>query len=508
MKKNLLFIMLIAVISVISHSCTKDYLDTQPTDAILSDVAVSTTGNGWASLNGIHRMLYMQWANQGEGGQGSMMINVDYMGEDIAMHAAGTGWFNATHQWIAHRTPTGATALYPWRMYYRIIANANLLINNIQAAEGPQSEKDHIMGQALAYRAWAHFNMVQLYAIRYDWNNIPNNQPGVPVMLTNTTEPQPRATVEDVYTQINLDLDRAIVLLTGKPGRAKSHISVNVARGIKARVALTQGNWTEAIDQSRLARTAPFATLMSHAQIQEGFSSHTNPEFMWTSEVIAEHTSFFFSFYAYMSFNFSSTMNRTNPKKINNLLYATMPPYTPPAGPGDVRRTLWEPTLAVARTRLTAAGVPGTFVTTTHHNFKFRAVAVGDSRGDVPYMRTAEMFLIEAEALARRGLAGDDALARIALTRLVSARRTPYDISALSGAALIAEIMIQRRIELWGEGFRFFDLKRLNEPLNRNGMNHSAALAVIFDVPAGDPRWQWLIPQSEIDANPLMVQNP
>ncbi len=118
------------------------------------------------------------------------------------------------------------------------------------------------------------------------------------------------------------------------------------------------------------------------------------------------------------------------------------------------------------------------------------------------------MFLIEAEALARRGLAGDDALARTALTRLVSARRTPYDISALSGAALIAEIMIQRRIELWGEGFRFFDLKRLNEPLNRNGMNHSAALAVIFDVPAGDPRWQWLIPQSEIDANPLMVQNP
>ncbi len=78
-----------------------------------------------------------------------------------------------------------------------------------------------------------------------------------------------------------------------------------------------------------------------------------------------------------------------------------------------------------------------------------------------------------------------------------------------SGQALKEEIYIQRRIELWGEGFRFYDLKRLNLPLDRTGGNHNPSLVddVLF-VPAGDNRWQWLIPQSALDANPLLVQNP
>jgi hypothetical protein len=67
--------------------------------------------------------------------------------------------------------------------------------------------------------------------------------------------------------------------------------------------------------------------------------------------------------------------------------------------------------------------------------------------------------------------------------------------------------MNSRRVELWGEGFRFLDLKRLNLPLDRNGSNHNSALAVALTVPAGDNTWQWLIPQSEINANPLIKQN-
>jgi hypothetical protein len=68
--------------------------------------------------------------------------------------------------------------------------------------------------------------------------------------------------------------------------------------------------------------------------------------------------------------------------------------------------------------------------------------------------------------------------------------------------------MFQRRIELWGEGHRFLDLKRLDQPLNRNGIGHNAAVALIFDVPAGDARWEFLIPRRELDANKLSVQNP
>jgi hypothetical protein len=68
--------------------------------------------------------------------------------------------------------------------------------------------------------------------------------------------------------------------------------------------------------------------------------------------------------------------------------------------------------------------------------------------------------------------------------------------------------MFNRRIELWGEGFRFFDLKRLNAPLNRNGSNHIASVVLLFDVAPGDVRWEFLIPRREINANSQIIQNP
>ncbi|NYI48592.1 hypothetical protein F5613_000637 [Macellibacteroides fermentans] len=72
---------------------------------------------------------------------------------------------------------------------------------------------------------------------------------------------------------------------------------------------------------------------------------------------------------------------------------------------------------------------------------------------------------------------------------------------------LAEEIMIHRRVELWGEGFRFTDLKRLNLPLDRTGSNHEAAIAIKLSEPAGSKEWQYMIPQDELNANPLMTQN-
>jgi starch-binding outer membrane protein, SusD/RagB family len=118
--------------------------------------------------------------------------------------------------------------------------------------------------------------------------------------------------------------------------------------------------------------------------------------------------------------------------------------------------------------------------------------------------------LIEAEAQARQGGA-KEATARNTLFTLVSTRNPSYVLSVNSGTALIDEILLQRRIELWGEGFRFFDLKRMDLPLNRNGANFvSAAIANLFDVPAGDPRWEYLIPRAELNANAALAgqQNP
>lgn len=499
MKKILFSLLLIAVTILVPQGCSKDYLDTVPTNAVLSDVAVTTTKNGWAALNGIHRMMYMQWAQQDQAGHGSMMINIDYMGEDMVINAQGSGWFLAQHRWQGHPNANAATTLYPWRMYYRMIANANIIIEGIDNAEGTPQERDHIKGQALTYRAWAHFQLVQLYGKRYDWNAVTNDQLGVPIMITSTTEPQARATVEAVYAQINTDLDAAILLLDGKPVKPKSHFSVRAARGIKARVALTMGDWTNAASFANLARTG--LSLMTAAQQLQGFSTVSNPEFIWAHEHVSDQPTYFYSYYAYNSFNFNSSMIRANPKSINSLLFNGM-------SATDTRRQLYEPTTAGARARLTANGIGTTYSVFTFHAFKFKSITNGDSRGDLPYMRTAELILIEAEAYARRGNAGDELLAQQTLLTLMSNRDPAYVLSVNTGQALIDEIMFHRRVELWGEGFRWYDLKRLDLPLNRNGANHNATWAVIFDEPAGTNLWQWLIPTDEINANPLMVQNP
>jgi hypothetical protein len=114
------------------------------------------------------------------------------------------------------------------------------------------------------------------------------------------------------------------------------------------------------------------------------------------------------------------------------------------------------------------------------------------------------MFLIEAEALARNN---NESGSKTVFTTFMKTRVPTYTTSTSTGDAYITEIMDSRRVELWGEGFRFFDLKRLNLSLNRNGSNHNTALAVAMTVPAGDNTWQWLIPQAEINANPLIKQN-
>jgi hypothetical protein len=69
--------------------------------------------------------------------------------------------------------------------------------------------------------------------------------------------------------------------------------------------------------------------------------------------------------------------------------------------------------------------------------------------------------------------------------------------------------MNHRRVELWGEGFRFYDLKRTNSPLDRTGANHNVTIANEMSMPASDKTWQFLIPQREINTgNGVITQNP
>ncbi len=487
------FAFIVAAVFIFS-ACSKDFLDNYPTDSVSSFGVTSSTGTAMAALNGIHRSLYVRYGSQGRGGIGAWYYHMDEQGEDHVFNYA--TW--TTHLRWLHRQATNSYNSSPYLMFYSWIANANILINGInENTAGTQEEKDVIVGEALLYRAWCHLNLVQQWANRY----VPgatNSQLGIAIMTEDVPEGQARATVEEVYAQINQDIDAAILLLDGKPRTNKSHLDVSVGRGLKARVALTMGNYSTAASYAVQARDG--YALMDSATHYLGFrvNSESNDEFMWASQIVEDQTDKWANYGAYVSRNFSSTSIRRNPRSINSLLYDMI-------SPTDVRKTLYsvtgdhenlQPGIEIVSS---AARYP-------YSNQKFIAVSTADSRVDVPHMRIAEMYLIEAEAEARQG---NDGPAATALYEMVVTRDPSYTLSTNTGQDLIDEILIQRRIELWGEGFRFLDLKRLNMDLDRTGSNHKSSInGNLMQVPAGDNRWTSLIPQDEMDANPNMVQNP
>ncbi len=493
MKKKYIFsFCAMMAASTLLQSCKKDFLDTNPTDQVSNAIIGTDITNANYALNGIYRAMYIQYDNQDEGGEGSVMIDNDFMGEDLVSPTTANGWFISVYRYITSRTQTASQVAYVYRYYYKLIANANAILAAIDNIQASDSEKNVIKAEALAIRANSHFKLVQMFAERFAAGS-PNTQLGVPLNLTANVEKLPRSTVAEVYTQINKDLDQAITLFgTARARSNKSHININVARGLKARVALTQQDYQTAATFAAQARTG--FTLASNAQYTSGFNNlEGNPEWMWGITQIADQLTYFYSFFAYMSVNFNSTNIRSGPKLINSALYNQI-------SATDIRKTLWDPTGSDA-----SYPVPPNGSRFPYMNRKFLATSASLSTGDLPFMRASEMYLIEAEAKARLN---DNAGAAAALFTLAKQRDASYVLSTKTGQALIDEIMIQRRVELWGEGFRFLDLKRLNLPLNRNGANHVASVATVLDIPAGDPKWQWLFPQNELNYNDKIVQNP
>ena len=123
----------------------------------------------------------------------------------------------------------------------------------------------------------------------------------------------------------------------------------------------------------------------------------------------------------------------------------------------------------------------------------------------LPFIRSSEMVLIEAEA---NYFLGNTADAQAALVKLnaTTGRNASYTCTK-TGTDLFNEIKDYREVELWGEGFAWSDYKRWNIPVVRHsfaeGGNAHAAVAKTIAVDYGN-KWTWVIPQNEIDYNDLV----
>ncbi|MBT8280754.1 MAG: RagB/SusD family nutrient uptake outer membrane protein, partial [Muriicola sp.] len=125
---------------------------------------------------------------------------------------------------------------------------------------------------------------------------------------------------------------------------------------------------------------------------------------------------------------------------------------------------------------------------------------------DVIYMRTSEMYLIEAEA---RAMLNDIPGAQAALDPLGSERDSAYDVSVYgTQQALMDHIKFQRALELWGEGFGYTDKIRWDEGIDHAADGGSGASEILYqqafqiERPSVNDAWIFKIPQAEIDANP------
>lgn len=481
------------ILALLVTSCKKNYLETNPSDQAPTQLVFSTTDGAYVSLNGLYRAHYAAYGTGHDGfAQKANDLVSDLMGNDMVINAAGYGWFDPEYRYTEQAsTVADSRSDMIWTYYYFLISAANNILANIANATGPQADRDNIKGQALAVRANSYFYLVNFLQHTYKGNE---NRPGVPVYTIPTSEGKPRGTVQGVYTQIISDLTEAENLLTGKTRKHISHINVNTVQGIRARVALQMEDWPTAVTYAHKARQG--YTPMTISQYQQGFSSVSNPEWIWGMQVINDQSTILASFFSHVDvtvFGYAQAGNMQ--KKITKVLYDQIPA-------GDVRRVVFR--------------APGTGTTTNpdYNQNKFRVQDPSSWAGDYLFMRAAEMYLIEAEALARQG-AAQEASAKSVLEALVKARYPAYSATALSGTALINEILFQRRIELWGEGFSLLDIKRLKTGLNRPSGpgNHGAPNLDpnIYTLPDQDPKFLMKIPQREIDANESMTiadQNP
>ncbi len=492
MKKILL--VFAAFIFIAVAGCKKSYLDTTPSNGVTIEQVFSQLSSVYAALDGTVAEQFAFSTGSAAGphdafGQKSYDLANDLMGNDMVVHSSGYGWFNRDYNYTEFiNANAGRQCDLAWYLYFDLIRQANTIIAYLDEVEGAtQADKEIIKGESLGMRAYSYFYLINYFQQTYKGNE---TKPGVPVRNDALNiQDIGRGTVQEVYDQMIADLTEAETLLNNKPRVDKSHIDVSVVRGFRARIALLQEDWANAASFANSARQGYTLMVGPDYTAMDAFSSVANPEWMWGSIIPEDQATIYASFFSHMDINTGGYAALGGQKKITASLYDQI-------NATDVRKQCW-----------TAPGT-GSGANVDYNQVKFQVPNPGSWAADYLYMRSAEMYLIEAEALARQG---QDGAAQTLMQDLIGSRYPAYNASAFSGAALLNEILLQRRVELWGEGFALMDIKRLNQGLNRptGAGNHGSPSLdpSVYTTGPQDPRFLMRIPQREIDYNTEMTAN-
>ena len=524
-------------------SCSDSWLKTDSTQTAEGDAIFSTTDNAKLVINGICRTMVQQHGYYGQmfNGEGTMKVLYgEYAGQDLNFPYMSPGWSPIMNN-ESSQTQNSSSIYdsYPWYYYYLIIGNANAVINRIDKAEGTQEMKDFLKAEALTFRAYSFFRLSEFYCLPWARSNNGATD-GIVLRTKEVSEAggetdMALSTLAKTYEQIYDDLDEAIRLydasgLTRNDVYAEATSTISfpdapVAHAIYARAALTREDYATAKTHASLAREG-FA-LMDVNSYRSGFCEPNN-EWIWGVYNDASETIWYFGWQLFMACNgyyaqqgINVCINRALVESfpdtdIRKGLFLTESAFLP-AGKtfeeviytDDDDINFFTDKTAKAKANQYTKGVVAAAADQSYAyaSLKFQATAQ-PAVGCQPIFRASEMLLIEAEANYHLSADPTDAQNSLKELNLTSGRDPQYTCTA-TGEDLLKEIKKYRRLELWGEGFSWYDCKRWGDPVVRpsiaEGGNYSQFISGTYGFDkAGnydETFWKWIIPNRESDYN-------
>lgn len=505
-------------------SCKKSYLDTKPSNQVQLDDVFKTVDGAKTVVHGITRLFYANVTDHDEFGLPAINMYHDLMGEDFGIN--GQNWFYDAANYSKARNGTS----YTWNFYYQVINNTNYILKYIDQATGSETDRNEVKGQALALRGWAYLQLIQTYQFPYGGaeyicdpgggatSGVPvagastTQALGVPVYTEPTKTPVGRGSMKEVLDRLNSDLDSSIYYFEQGTGARsdKSQININVAYGIHARAALYQRLWTKAAASAQKAREG--YQLATGNGLLDGFNKVSAPEWIWGLEINQEQNSIYASFASHMDIRISPYAMTAQKIASAGFYRANVDIPFRILDTTDIRRKWWVP-YSGSIAEYSAEGY------IRRSQLKFKAQNASSFLTDYPLMRVAEMYLVEAEALAMANdLTGAKAvLEEFAITRDPDFLNSPT-LTLATKNDVVQEIWRQRRIELWGEGFRLFDAKRQMvastgvTPLIAINRGASGFLGRVYSskmlISAYAADLNFRIPSNERLQNPAVINNP
>jgi hypothetical protein len=475
MKSTLQYIMTLLVAGSLFSSCQKT-VEKNPTHTINGDDFFKTIDEYDFALTGAYQRLKLNGLYGGVNGGSIFLSAADIAADNFYNGPDNLGSMNFAFRW--NYTADNPSVQGGWDDAYRVIMQTNVTLRGIDRFVTTDPLKvNRIEGQARALRAFMHFELLRWWATDYDRNS---GALGVAYVDKFDVEQMPsRLTVKQSYDRIESDLktarvmlsntDRAIQSTTSTAGSNRAYIDRLVVDAMLSRMYLYANELDSAIKYSTIVINA--RPLASPDDFMDIWHDASTAEVVW------------------------SIKYQTSEAALAREVYQTS---------GD--KISWEPVddllnlydLTDIRYDAYWADVNGSTVL-GKYSAKTTALANPDGVADFKILRTGEMYLIRAEAYARKTGLGVQALADLNALRFARGASTGSE----TGAGLLNAIQVERRKELLMEGHRFFDLKRTVRTVSR-----TQECGSFCTLPPTSRAWAFPVPQPEMLANRNMVQNP